>query len=74
MTLDLSRSEKEAASQVALICQSVQRRTWPTVADAASNVVIFGLAVVGGSSIAYARHEEASDEIDEAQMHLVAGW
>ena len=74
MTLDLLRSEKEAASQIALICQSVTRRAGTTVADVASNVVVVGLAIFGGSFVAYARHEEASDEIDEAQMHLVAGW
>jgi hypothetical protein len=63
-----------AVSQVALVCQSVQCRTRPTVADAASNVVILSLAIFGGVPIARTRHEEAPDEIDEAQVHLVARW
>jgi hypothetical protein len=70
----LVRLRERAVSQVALVCQSVQCRTRPTVADAASNVAILSLAVFGDVLIARTRHEEALDEIDEAQMHVVARW
>jgi hypothetical protein len=65
---------ERAVSQVALVCQSVQCRTRPTVAEAASNVVILGLAIFEAVPVARTKHEEAFDEIDEAQMHLVARW
>jgi hypothetical protein len=65
---------ERALSQVSLVCQSVQRRTWPTVADTASNVKIIGLAVAGNVSIACEKQKKASDEISEAQMHRVADW
>lgn len=63
--------EYGAVSQVALICQSVQSRTRPTILNSSSSVVVIVSAVTQRLSVACNWTKYAFDEIKNSHMHLM---